>query len=66
VAGGAVFAEKGPVRFIERGPRRGGLGDGGEKDEEEEEEWDKGMGTGESSIRQLFQIEISFHKVEQR
>ena len=42
VAGSAVFAEKGPVRFIKRGLRRGGLGDGGE--EEEKGKWDKGMG----------------------
>ena len=34
-----MFAEKGPVRFIKRGLRRGGVGDGGE-----EKEWDKGMG----------------------
>jgi hypothetical protein len=35
-----MFPEKGPVRLIERGLGRGGLGDGGEKEEEE----DKGMG----------------------
>jgi hypothetical protein len=44
-----MFAEKGPVRLIERGLGRGGVGDCGEKGKEEEE-WDKGMGTGEWGI----------------
>lgn len=41
-----MFAEKGPVRFIERGLRRGGLGDGGEEEEDEEED----EGTGRAAI----------------